>query len=157
MTSIRDNKAIVFIKEYMNVFISSENLPFLDESLLHKLNETWNGINNLKNIETRFKAFKNKKKQEQKDLKKLRVQQRIDTRKIVKQTERIAKAQDRPKSAYFFFKNFEKDNILKENPTFKKADIHNELQKRWKYHKSSNSEVYHICKAKADDELARIK
>ena len=53
-----------------------------------------------------------------------------------RQEERVAKAQAKPKDAFYFFKQEEILKIKAEFPEFDKKTIDKEVQKRWKEEKS---------------------
>jgi hypothetical protein len=69
-----------------------------------------------------------------------------------RQEVKVQKQQERPKTAYYFFKNDESALIKREFPDFNKKDIHNELQKKWKEIRSKNIERYNYYKEIADNE-----
>jgi len=87
--------------------------------------------------------------EEKKQKKEEKLQKRKDKAKEI-QEKRVAKAQSRPKSAYYFYKKEEEVKIKEENPEFTKKDIHKKLQEGWQViKKDKNSEIY-----KKYDEIA---
>ena len=69
---------------------------------------------------------------------------------------KIAKAQGRPKSSYYFFIQDEKSKIIAENEGLDKKQVHNELQKRWKDLKTSNIELFNSYKKIADEKAKEM-
>jgi hypothetical protein len=69
---------------------------------------------------------------------------------------KIAKAQGRPKSAYYFFIQDEKPKVIAENTGFDKKQVHNELQKRWKDLKTTDENLYNSYKKIADEKAKEM-
>jgi len=69
---------------------------------------------------------------------------------------KIAKAQGRPKSAYYFFIQDEKPKVIAENIGFDKKQVHNELQKRWKELKTSDENLFNSYKKIADEKAKEM-
>ena len=69
---------------------------------------------------------------------------------------KIAKAQGRPKSAYYFFIQEEKPKIIAENTGLDKKQVHNELQKRWKDLKTTDENLFNSYKKIADEKAKEL-
>ena len=67
------------------------------------------------------------------------------------QQKKVDKHKNKPKSAFFFFKEVESKKIKEQLPLINKKDVHSELQKRWKTLK--NTDDAKPYKQKASEQL----
>ena len=105
-----------------------------------------------KRFDDELNRFKMKREKEEK-------QKKLERRlaKIKEKNEKkILKAMGRPKSAYYFFIQDERPNIIEENKDFSKKDIHLECQKRWKSLKTENVELFNHYKKVAEEKAKEL-
>lgn len=130
------------------------------------LHEIWNSFETQNTLRTFIyeKKITMKKPIEQvlaeKNIRKEDAKENRENRDKEIQRKRVERQQERPKSAYFFFRNDESSLIKSEFPELDKKGVHNELQKRWKELKGSErSKSYKeiaekVAKEKIDQVIA---
>ncbi len=149
-----------FIKE--NIDNEKENT----QESLKKLHELWSSIEIQNKLRTFIyeKKISMKKPTEQvlaeRQKRKEEKKEKRENRDKEIQRKRVERQQERPKSAYFFFRNDEAPLIKTEFPELDKKGVHNELQKRWKElkgserHKSYQEIAERVAKEKIDEAIA---
>ena len=93
-----------------------------------------------------IKKVKNPFKSEELAKIKIEKKEKREEKAKKRQDLKVQKQQERPKSAYYFFRNDESLVVKTEFPDFNKKDIHNELQKKWNEIRSKNVERYNYYK-----------
>ncbi len=154
--------------ENFHPFISNfiqENIEKESESL-KKLYELWSSLEVQNKLRTFIyeKKISMKKPTEQvlaeRQKRKEEKKEKRENRDKEIQRKRVERQQERPKSAYFFFRNDEAPLIKAEFPDLDKKGVHNELQKRWKElkgserHKSYQEIAERVAKEKIDEAIA---
>jgi hypothetical protein len=151
-----------FISNFIQENIENEKEP---ESL-KKLYELWSSLEVQNKLRTFIyeKKISMKKPTEQvlaeRQKRKEEKKEKRENRDKEIQRKRVERQQERPKSAYFFFRNDEAPLIKTEFPELDKKGVHNELQKRWKElkgserHKSYQEIAEKVAKEKIDEAIA---
>ena len=137
---------ILKISDALNSFIEefAPNKDFLD---IWKSSETQNKLNNF----IKQKKIKMKVSKEELNEKKLEKKIKRETKMKEIQQKKVDKHKNKPKSAFFFFKEVESKKIKEQLPLINKKDVHSELQKRWKTLK--NTDDAKPYKQKASEQL----
>ena len=127
------------ISDTFNTFIEefAQSIPpFISKDFLDiwKSSETQNKLNNF----IKQKKIKMKVSKEELNQKKLEKKVKRETKMKEIQQKKVDKHKNKPKSAFFFFKEEESKKIKDKSPLMNRKDIHSELQKKWKIIKSTD-------------------
>lgn len=167
------NGVVVKSKVYRKTHMVFENFhPFISNFIqenienINKIQELWNS----EDLKNKLRTFIYEKKitmkkpieqvLEERQKRKEEKREKRENRDKEIQRKRVERQQERPKSAYFFFRNDEAPVIKSEFPDLDKKGIHNELQKRWKElkgsdrHKSYQEIAEKVAKEKIDEAIA---
>lgn len=120
-----------FIEEFVEGIPSVISKDFLD---IWKSSETQNKLNAF----IKQKKIKMKVSKEELNQKKVEKKVKRETKMKEIQQKKVDKHKNKPKSAFFFFKEIETKKIKEEFPTLNRKDIHSELQKKWKVIKNTD-------------------
>lgn len=141
------NEFNTFLKEFSESlpnFISKDFLDFWNNS------ETQNKLNNF----IKQKKIKMKVSREELNQKKLEKKVKRETKMKEIQQKKVDKHKNKPKSAFFFFKEEETKKIKEQFPSINRKEVHSELQKRWKVIKNTDeSKPY---KQKASEQTDKL-